>query len=400
MALNFTEAIWISCELAQVSVSRGHRYLSLIQKDEPDPILGDEGQIIAQSDAVIWAREYQILKRKLGTTVEQILQPGLEVLIKAKVEYHERYGFKLHIVEIDPAYTVGKLALQRQALIEKLQAKGLLERNKLLPIAPVLQRIAVISSLTAAGYQDFRQQLEQNAYGYHIGFTLFDAAMQGERVRLEVSRRIKEINRRSNEFDCVVLIRGGGAKLDLIAFDEEELCVALANCKLPLLTGIGHDIDETIADLLAHQSLKTPTAVAEWIIQYNLQFEVELLELARTIETLADNTLTNERFKLERITQQIPLNVKTVIHLQDRMLEYIAEELPKQGKRILSSAQKNLEHRQNILDLLNPAKILERGFSITMHNGKVAKAGDLKEGHTMETILADGKVKSKVIKEK
>lgn len=399
MALNFSEAIWISCELAQVSVSRGHRFLSLIEKDEPDPILGDEGQIIAQSDAVIWAREYQLLNRKLGTTLEQLLQPGLQVMVKAHVEYHERYGFKLRVVDIDPAYTVGKLALQRQAVIEKLKKKGLLEKNKALAIAPVIQNIAVISSLTAAGYQDFRQQIDENAYGYKIRYELFDAAMQGERVRLEVGRKIKQINKRAKEFDCVVLIRGGGAKLDLIAFDEEELCVTLANCKLPLITGIGHDIDETIADMLAFQSLKTPTAAADWVVQHNMQFELDLLEQGNYIKQLASQILINENFQLERITQGIPLQAKNTLQLQRRMLDYIADELPKQARRSMASEGQRLEHQQKILALLDPVNIFERGFSITLHNGKIAKAKDLKEGDTIETLLGDGKVNSKVIKD-
>lgn len=399
MALNFTEAIWISCELAQVSVSRGHRYLSLIEKDEPDPILGDEGQIIAQSNAVIWAREYQVLKRKLGASIEQILQPGLEVLVKAKISFHERYGLSMHIVDIDPAFTVGKLAIQRQAVIEKLDKKGLLQRNKALNIAPVLQRVAVISSLTAAGFQDFRQQLEQNAYGYKISFQLFDAAMQGERVRLEVSRQIKAINQRAKEFDCVVLIRGGGAKLDLIAFDEEELCIELANCKLPLLTGIGHDIDETIADMLAYQSLKTPTAVAEWIVQHNMQFELNLLEQGHIIKQLTANMLTSENYKLERMAQQFPLYAQNAISLQNRMLSYIGEELPRQVRRLVSSEADRLANQQKILALLDPENILKRGFSLTMQNGKVTKAANLNEHDIIETIFADGKVQSKVVKE-
>jgi len=207
MALNFPDALWISGELAQVNESRGHYYLSLVQKEEPDSLFAED-KILARSEAVIWAMDFRKLKRKLGVQFSQILKPGLEILIHAKVEFHERYGLKLRVIDIDPAFTVGKLEMKKQETLKQLRQNGLLDKNKELELPKVLQNIAVISSERAAGYQDFEQQLHGNPYGYKIDFKLFTAAMQGDLVRGEVINRLQMINDQSDFFDCVVIIRG------------------------------------------------------------------------------------------------------------------------------------------------------------------------------------------------
>ncbi|MFT5164981.1 MAG: exodeoxyribonuclease VII large subunit [Saprospiraceae bacterium] len=401
MALNFSEALWISCELAQVSESRGHMYLSLVQKEEGDTVIGDgEGKIIAQSEAVIWATDHRRLKRKLGSQFTQILQAGLEVLISVQVDFHERYGLKLIIKDIDPAFTIGKLELRRQETLQHLKKKGLLEKNKQRNLPPVLQRIAVISSERAAGFQDFQKQLVDNPYGYFIDFILLNAAMQGDNVKSEVIQRLEEINQNESYFDCAVIIRGGGAKLDLVAFDDADLCTAIANCKIPVVTGIGHDIDETISDLVAFYSLKTPTAVAEWIIQGNLYFEMEVLENGRAIKMLSQRLISEQYLEVERISQVLKLSAKSQLQNQNRLLDYIEEELPRNSSKHLKNENKLLHHLETILDLLNPEKVLQRGFSMTLKDGKpVTNAKDLKPDDLIASVFADGRVKSKVIKD-
>ena len=401
IALNFSEALWISCELAQVSESRGHLYLSLVEKEEGDATsgTGDE-KIIAQSEAVLWATDIRRLKRKLGAQFEKILKPGLQVLIFVKVEFHERYGLKLRVQDLDPAFTIGKLELLRQQTLEQLKKKGLLQKNKQKQLPVVLQRIAVISSERAAGYQDFQVQLINNPYNYKIEPVLLNASMQGDLVRKEVVTRLNEVNANAAYFDCVVLIRGGGSKLDLVAFDNEELCVAIANCKIPVITGIGHDIDETIADQVAYHSLKTPTAVSEWIIQQNLYFEMEILEYGRSIKRISEDILKTSDLTLERMTQEVKGAAALPIQNQKRMLEYIEKELPRSVSSILKTKHTALNHFETILDLVNPEKVLKRGFSMTLKNGKpVLKAKDLKTEEVIETVFADGSVKSKVIKD-
>jgi exodeoxyribonuclease VII large subunit len=401
IALNFSEVLWISCELAQVSESRGHMYLSLVEKEEGDSTLENpDGKIIAQSEAVIWATDHRRLKRKLGAQFTQILKSGLEVLISVQVDFHERYGLKLIIKDIDPAFTVGKLELRRQETLQDLKRRGLLEKNKQRNLPLVLQRIAVISSERAAGFQDFQKQLLDNPYGYFIDFIFLNAAMQGDNVKSEVIQRLTEINANEAGFDCAVIIRGGGARLDLIAFDDADLCTAIANCKIPVITGIGHDIDETISDLVAFHSLKTPTAVAEWLIQRNLYFEMELLDLGRSIKVLSQDLMSEQYLKVERISQLLQLNANGQLQNQHRLLEYIEDELPRNSLKRLKDENKQLNHLETILDLVTPEKILQRGFSMTLKNGKpVTNANDLKQDDLIESVFTKGSVKSKVIKE-
>ena len=408
MALNFPEALWISCELAQVNESRGHIYLSLVQKEDSsqseleeneESFEIPEGKIIAQAEAVIWSMQHRRLKRKLGASFDQILKPGLEVLISVKIEFHERYGMKLVIQDVDPAFTVGKLALRRQHTLEHLKKKRLLEKNKQKKLPLVLQRIAVISSERAAGFQDFKKQLSNNPYGYLIDMVMLNAAMQGDLVKDEVIQRMKEVNQNETYFDCIVIIRGGGAKLDLVAFDDVEVCTAIANCKIPVITGIGHDIDETLADLVAHYALKTPTAVAEWIIQKNLFFEMELIDKGRSVEALSQHILNERYLDLEKYSQAIHLNTKSYLQNQNRLLNYIEEELPRNLSLRLKNENKQLDHLTAVLDLLNPENILNRGFSMTLKEGKpVKKVNDLKQNDLIETVFADGRITSKVEK--
>lgn len=399
MALNFSELLWITCELAQINESRGHIYLGLVQKEE-EGSTDQEGKIIAQSDAVIWARDLNGLKTRLGAQLPQLLQSGIAVLICVKVEYHERYGLKLIIKDIDPAYTIGKLELRRQATLENLQRKGLLNKNKQVRLPLVLQRIAVISSERAAGFQDFKKQLLDNPYGYAIKYELLNAAMQGEMVKSEVVGRLSAINQKADFYDCVVIIRGGGAKLDLLAFDDAEICTAIANCKLPVITGIGHDIDETLSDIVAFQALKTPTAVAEWIIQKNLYFEMQVLDFGREIQSQARNHMNEKQMEIKSYSHLIQLNAKNQLQNQHRQVDYIAVEFPHHVSKVLKNENKLVNHLEALIDLLSPEKVLQRGFSMTLKNGQpVTDANNLSKADIIESVFASGRIKSKVIKD-
>ncbi|MFT5385671.1 MAG: exodeoxyribonuclease VII large subunit, partial [Saprospiraceae bacterium] len=221
-----------------------------------------------------------------------------------------------------------------------------------------------------------------------------------DNVKSEVIQRLEEINQNESYFDCAVIIRGGGAKLDLVAFDDADLCTAIANCKIPVVTGIGHDIDETISDLVAFYSLKTPTAVAEWIIQGNLYFEMEVLENGRAIKMLSQRLISEQYLEVERISQVLKLSAKSQLQNQNRLLDYIEEELPRNSSKHLKNENKLLHHLETILDLLNPEKVLQRGFSMTLKDGKpVTNAKDLKPDDLIASVFADGRVKSKVIKD-
>ncbi|MAT55831.1 MAG: exodeoxyribonuclease VII large subunit [Saprospirales bacterium] len=389
LALNFAAPLWVQAEVMQVKFSRGHCYLDLIQKGD------DSDEILAQAQAVIWSRQLFALQSKLGSSLESLMQPGTEVQLLVEVTFHERYGLKFTVQDIDESYTLGKLEIQRRKTIEKLHKAGLLERNKLLSLPPVIQRIAVISSAEAAGYKDFIGQLGQNSYGYAFDPVLFPSAMQGVKVVEEISSQLRKI--KPEKFDVVVVIRGGGARLDLSAFDDYGLCETVANFPLPVLTGIGHEVDETVLDLVAHRSLKTPTAVAEFLILHNMQFEATLLETGREVQLLTTELLHGQQQGIENIRQLLLAEYRRIVQNQEMMLDFIARELPSATKNLFRTCNQQLDGIEAQLALLDPVAVMKRGFAMVQKNGKVVtSATQLSKGDEMETFFADGKVKSTV----
>lgn len=391
VAANLPEAIWVTCEIMQVGSSRGHYYIDLIEKDAITQ------QIVAQSQAVMWSSTFYRLKKKIGANFKNLLQSGIQVLIQVKIDFSERYGLKLVIENIDPAYTLGQMEMQRQVTIEQLKKEKLFDKNSqlLLPIVP--QRIAVISSPKAAGLQDFLQELTTNQYEYNIDYQLFKAAMQGQFSEKEIIEALKTINKQKTNFDAVVLIRGGGSKLDLSGFDSLKLCKTIANFSLPILTGIGHEIDESIADLVAHTSLKTPTAVATFLIERLLNFELEINQLQQDITKQTQQYLQQQNLQLEQREQQIKYAAKTQLFNATRMVEYIENELPKVVKNRLRSATTRLDLLEKTVQLLNPQTALKRGFTMTTKNGKIIRSKtELSESDIIKTHFKDGTVISTV----
>ncbi|RKZ09334.1 exodeoxyribonuclease VII large subunit, partial [bacterium] len=267
VALNFEQLIWVSCEISQARQSRGHHYLELVEKAE------HSDDIRAQSSAVIWARTFSRIRKKCGDLIDDILQDGVEVRVQVRVDFHERYGLKLVIEDIDPSFTMGNLETRRREILETLQKKGLVEKNGLLPLPVVPQRIAVLSSEHAAGYHDFMQHLRENPYEYHFDTHLFPVALQGSSVEKEVVTALQSVAKAAVHYDCVAIIRGGGSRLDLSGFDNLAIGEAIAHCPIPVFTGIGHEIDQSVADIVANYALKTPTAVADAIIEMTATFE-------------------------------------------------------------------------------------------------------------------------------
>ena len=392
VALNFPEALWVRCEIAQLNKSRGHVYLDLVEKDEA------ENEPIAQASAAIWQNTLKRLQSKLGATnLNPLLQAGVEVLLRVKVEYHERYGLKLVVEDIDPSYTLGKLEQRRRQLYEQLLAQGLMGKNAQIPLRPVLQRIAVISSETAAGYQDFLQHLGENVYGYAFKTTFFAAAVQGVQVEAEVLKQLRVVQRQATRFDAVALIRGGGAKLDLAGFDSLALCQAIADFPLPIFTGIGHDVDETLVDLVAHRALKTPTAVADFLIQHNLHFESQLVELSQYLRYAASENLHEAQLQLLSNVQSLQSAPSLLLARQKDQLQRIAAELPLTLRYQQREQWQKIEQMEQICQLLSIEGTLQRGFSITLREGKpLSSAKLIQPGDVLDTQFKDGTVRSKV----
>lgn len=393
IALNFPDALWVRAEIAQVSMARGHVFLDFVEKSEAG------AEILARSEGVLWLGTYRQLSKIHGEMLENLLQEGLEVQVKVRVDYHERYGLKLVVEDVDPAFTMGQLELRKRETLLLLAQEGLRDRNRQLPLAPVLQRIAVLTSERAAGYQDFVHQLQANGFGYRFDLTLFPTAMQGSQVEAEMLAQLESIAASVRKFDAVVVIRGGGARLDLVAFDSLALARSIAHLPLPVFTGIGHEVDETVLDFVAHQSLKTPTAVADFLIHHNMAFEAGIGDLGEEIKRSVRSKLEQQRLVLQYAAQNVRFLAREQLRDRQRQLEQAARDLPQYSKMALRSAGARLDNMQQLFESLTPQATLNRGYSITQQNGRVIfDAAQADAGLPLETHLAHGSIISKIEK--
>lgn len=311
----FSMPVWVKAEISEMTVNRsGHCYLDLVETEK------GSDQVIARCRATIWSYTFRMLRPYFETTSGQTFGEGLKVLLQAKIEYHEVYGFSLNIRDIDPVYTLGDLARQRREIIRRLQEDGVFEMNKELELPLVPQRLAVISSSTAAGLQDFLDQLHNNPHQFVFYTKLFPAVMQGSEAPRSIMNALGRIYEYEDLFDAVVIIRGGGAQLDLACFDHYELASHVAQFPLPVITGIGHDKDDTVIDLVAHTRMKTPTAVAEFLISGALRFWQELKEIENHFGELITDQLEDHKNRLTDATDQLNNLVNQMIVAQQNRL--------------------------------------------------------------------------------
>ncbi|MCB0573566.1 MAG: exodeoxyribonuclease VII large subunit, partial [Saprospiraceae bacterium] len=350
----------------------------------------------AQAQAVLWAGDLRKMRARLASDLDAVLREGQEVKMQITVDFHERYGLKLVIADLDPAYTFGQLELKRRQTIETLRGLDLLERNRRLPLPKVLQRIAVISSENAAGFRDFQEHLTQNAFGYGFSCRLFASSVQGKNAEAELLEALQTID--TTRFDCIVIVRGGGARLDLSAFDGLELCKRVAQMPLPVFTGIGHDVDETVLDLVAHAALKTPTAVADFLLQHNLFFENELLQLAARLRSAGDQQLKISQLELQQAEQAWCWNAGAQLRASFERVDRIAETLPQIVRARLRGQAQKLEAAEAVCLALHPENVLKRGYSMTYKDGKpLMDASEVASGDLLETVLLKGTVLSKSV---
>lgn len=389
LALNTPEAVWISAELGQVNVSRGHTYLTLIEKE------ADGENLLAQVDAVLWRGKNLQLQKDYGPAILRIFQTGMEVRLRVVADFHDKFGFKLIVEDADPAHTLGQLEIKRQAVLNRLRAGGFLAMNKEKPLPLLPQRLAVISSETAAGYADFRQQLLRNSDHYYYDITLFPAAMQGEAAASEIGRMLRRIEDRKEDFDAVVVIRGGGARMDLLAFDDEQLCQTAAQLSLPIIVGIGHETDEVLLDYVAHLSLKTPTAVAAFILDRSARLEGHVMQLAQDIKRGAEQCLRFEQRNLDQAGQQLKLSTAATLQTQKLRLEHYAKTLPQLVKSNFQQATQHLNQSEALLTALRPETTLARGYALVSQNGMIIrKATEVNPDEKLKIRFQDGEIEA------
>lgn len=406
---------WVQAELSDVrSNYSGHCYLEFVQKDSKSNAL------VAKARGIIWNNVYSRLKPFFERETGQLFVSGIKVLVKVTVDFHELYGYSLTVVDIDPTYTLGDMARRRKEIISRLESEGILTLNKELELPVLVQRIAVISSATAAGYGDFCNQLEHNPYGFVFYPHLFQAVMQGDKVELSIIAALEKIYQTQEKWDVVVIIRGGGATSDLSGFDTYNLAAHCAQFPLPVLTGIGHERDDTVLDVVSHTRVKTPTAAAEFLINH-LRGTAEALDgYASFINQTIPDILQREKERLERCVSRIPsqveIRLQREVFRQERLFKRM--ELVWQSRlmreehrldlslRIAGALQTRLQREKHRLELFeqrvnaaSPDVLLKRGYSITLNNGKaVTDASLLKDGDEIVTRLAKGEIRSKVIK--
>ena len=404
---------WVEAELSECRESRGHCYMELIQKDEQN------ATPIAKASAKCWASKWMIIRPYFERTTGQQLHAGMKVLLKVFPQFHEAYGFSWIVTDIDPTYTLGDMARKRQEIIRQLKEEGVFDLQKELQLPLFCQHIAVISSETAAGYGDFCNQLADNPYGFQFRTQLFPAIMQGEGVEQSIIEALERIY--DCDFDCVVIIRGGGATSDMSGFDTLALAENVANFPLPIITGIGHDRDESILDMVSHTRVKTPTAAAALLIDH-LKLVLDAINNAQdAIARLTQQKLSTLNAQLSTLQEMLPRLFSTVKARQEaridnlymRMLSSIREtvisslgkintletRLPIFTDRKIITERHRLQLMEEKAKSLDPTLLLQRGYSITLHNGRAVKdASTLAPGDEMETRLAKGRIISKVIK--
>lgn len=383
---------WVRAELSEVRAnSSGHCYVEFIQKSERG------NGLLAKARGIIWANVYHLLKAYFESSTGQAFAAGIKVLVKVSVNFHELYGYSLVVSEIDPTYTLGDLAERRRKILRQLQEEGVLDLNKELEIPMLPQRVAVISSKTAAGFGDFCDQLRQNAYGFYFRVELFPALMQGDRLEASVLHALDCINARSEEFDVVVIIRGGGATSELADFDSYMLASACAQFPLPIITGIGHERDDTVLDMVAHTRVKTPTAAAELLIQYMVDAAEKLAALKNRLYAGVKQLLKEKSNRLAVLTKAIPASAVRRISEQKVVLEGLRGKLGLAAHRRLTSQKHQLSLWMQKIEDAAPEKQLARGYTITLKEGKIIKGLEsIAEGDVLETMWVDGMVRSEV----
>lgn len=386
------DAYWVQAELSDVrSNYSGHCYLEFIQKD------ANGNNLIAKARGTIWSNVYKLLKPYFEQETGQAFTSGIKVLVQVSVEFHELYGYSLTVLDIDPTYTVGDMERKRREILRQLEEEGVIDLNKELEFPMFPQRIAVISSATAAGYGDFCNQLANNPRGYGFHTELFPAIMQGERVEESIIAALDTIYNRIDEFDTVVIIRGGGATSDLSGFDTYLLAASCAQFPLPIITGIGHERDDTVIDLVAHRRVKTPTAAAEYLIACMDKVADKLDDLTFRLQESVRHRLLWEHRRMESLKQRIPSVVYKRISDAKYGLLSAKRNLQMASRQYLSMKKHRLELLQQRLNDALPEKQLARGYSITLKNGKVVKdASALKEGDMLVTMLHQGKIETEI----
>ena len=408
----FCDRYWVVAELSEVRRRPGsHCYVELIEK-EPNG-----NRLMAKTSAVIWSGVYDAIVPEFERTTGVPFASGIKVLLQVSLSFHEVYGLKFVVEDIDPSFTLGEQQLRRQQILEQLKEDGVLTLNQELDFPQLPLRVAVISSASAAGYGDFMKQLNASPFAFQT--QLFPAIMQGDRVEESVIAALEEIAEEEGNWDIVVIIRGGGAVSDLNGFESYLLAAHVAQFPLPVLTGIGHERDETVIDLVAHKRLKTPTAVAAFLIETMRDEAEALATFSQTIKNVVEAMLLREDGRLKQCETNITTSAQYAVQSAEQRLQlltqnigggataYLAQwrermqfldmQIQQCAKLVLRTSEQHIDALEKVVQMADPQRILELGFSLTLKGGKpVVDAQQLTEGDRVVTLLKNGKVESEI----
>ena len=387
------DAYWVQAEISGISPSgQGHCYMELVQKDPTGRTF------LAKAKANVWRTTWLRLKPYFEEQTGETLKVGMKVLLQVTVTFHEVYGYSLNVQDIDPTYTLGDMARRRREILQQLEKDGVIGLNRELDIPVLPQRIAVISSATAAGWGDFRDQLSNNVYGFSFYVKLFPALMQGDDVERSVIAAMDAVAMQRDDFDVLVIIRGGGAVSELSCFDSYALAFNIANFPLPVITGIGHERDDTVADVVAHTKVKTPTAAAEFLINTVFDTAQALETLTRRMSDAVTERMNAEKLRIEKLGQILPSLFAVTKVRREQVLENIWNRAVMGVNNVITAHMHKLELIEKSVGAADPAVILKRGYTMTMLNGHVVKgAAQLHKGDRLTTTFADGTVESEII---
>lgn len=371
---HFFESVWLQAEISELKQNpSGHCYLTLVEKDPRSNAL------LARASAVVWASTWRMVKPYFEAQTGRSLAPGLSVLVRVQVSYSVLYGLSLVIYDIDPSFTVGELELARQRTIARLEAEGMFDMNAQLSLPLLPRRLAVVSSPTAAGWRDFRRQLEGNEYGFRFRLQLFPAVMQGDAAPESIIGALDQIAAEADSFDAVLILRGGGGAMDLVCFDDYELAVNVAQFPLPVLTAIGHDHDFHVVDMVAHTHVKTPTALADWLL----------------------DRFAGEAWRLDTLVQRLHLAVRTHATAQLGALEALKIRLVHAVLDRHADALHALDLLERRVEAADPRHALDRGFLIALKDGhRTDRAAAFTPGDRLTLLFRDGSVEAEVSKVK
>jgi exodeoxyribonuclease VII large subunit len=393
LKFSFDTPVWIRAEISELRENyNGHCYLELVEKDS------NSDAILAKTKANIWSTTYRMLKPYFENSTGESLRAGLNILVAVTVEFHGVYGFSLNIRDIDPVFTIGELAARRLKIIRQLEADGIANMNKLIEMPVLPQRLAIISSATAAGYDDFMNQLRNDENQFAFYTKLFPAVMQGEQAESSIIRSLEKIYEHSELFDVVVIIRGGGATTDLACFDSYELALNCAQFPLPVISGIGHQRDVSILDMVAHSSVKTPTAAAEFLISKMKDAENVWKNIFSDISYLVQNKTENEFRKLDQTQMRITHTLRQWVTKRSHALETHQNRLQNSVRMQIVRQKNKLLILEKSIESHSPSYLLKHGYTITALNGKrISSIKEIKAGDKIRTFVHDGEFESEII---